>query len=113
MGKGHFLGEFEQVALLAVARLNDDGYGVTIRKEIERRTGRAVSIGAIYATLERLVAKGHISSRSGPSTPERGGRSKRFYRIEPGGAPANQASSKILDRTWEYVELRPRPEVSK
>ncbi len=51
MAKGHFLGEFEQVALLAVARLKGDGYGVTIRKEIERRTGRAVSIGAIYATL--------------------------------------------------------------
>ena len=113
MAKGHFLGEFEQVALLAVARLNGDGYGVTIRKEIERRTGRAVSIGAIYATLERLVAKGHISSRSGPSTPERGGRSKRFYGLEPGGATALEASRTILDRMWEDVELRPRPEVSK
>ncbi len=112
MGKGHFLGEFEHVALLAVARLKGDGYGVTIRKEIERRTGRAVSIGAIYATLERLVAKGHISSRSGPSTPERGGRSKRFYGLEPGGATALEASRTILDRMWEDVELRPRPEVS-
>ena len=58
MGKGSFLGEFEQVVLLAVARLGNDGYGVTIRQEIEKRARREVTIGAVYATLSRLEEKG-------------------------------------------------------
>ena len=60
MSKEPYLGEFEQVVLLAVARLEGEGYGVTIRREIERRTGRSASIGAVYATLDRLEAKGHV-----------------------------------------------------
>ncbi|HEY7450655.1 MAG TPA: helix-turn-helix transcriptional regulator, partial [Vicinamibacterales bacterium] len=67
--------------MLALVRLNDHAYGVSVRQEIEKRTGRDVSIGAIYATLDRLEAKGYVTSRLGDPTPERGGRSKRFFRV--------------------------------
>jgi PadR family transcriptional regulator PadR len=82
MGKGDYLGEFEQIVLLAVLRLGKNAYGVTIWEEIERRAERPVMIGAVYATLDRLEAKRYISSKVGDPTPERGGRAKRnvcFY----------------------------------
>ena len=62
MSNREYLGEFEQVVLLAVMRLGDDAYGVTIRREIEERTGRTVTLGSIYPTLHRLEAKGLVSS---------------------------------------------------
>src|SRR6266851_4539058 len=63
MAKGDFLGEFEQIILLAVLRLADDAYGMEVRREIEARAGRDASIGAVYATLDRLEAKGLVRSR--------------------------------------------------
>jgi DNA-binding PadR family transcriptional regulator len=105
MAKGDYLGEFEHVVLLAVARLRGEGYGVSIRKEIERRTGREVSIGAVYATLDRIEDKGLLESRDGDPTPVRGGRSKRHFRMLPAGARALEASRAMLDRMWEGVEL--------
>ena len=71
------LGEFEQVILLAIVRLRDDAYGVTIRAELADRTGRRVAPGAIYTALERLETKGLITSRMTDPTPQRGGRAKR------------------------------------
>ena len=68
-----FLGEFEHIVMLAVLRLGDRAYGVTVRQEIEFRTKREVSIGAVYATLDRLEAKGYVKSSLGDPTPERGG----------------------------------------
>ena len=91
-----FLGEFEQLVLFAVLRLGDDAYGVTIRAEIEARTGRDVSSGAVYTTLERLEARGLLSSRFGEPTPERGGRRKRHYTVEPVGVRA-------LSRAYDAV----------
>ncbi len=82
MGKSDSLGEFEQVALLALIRLRNNAYGASIRREIAERAGRDVSLGAIYTTLERLERKGFVSSARGAPTPERGGRAKRFYKIE-------------------------------
>ena len=79
MSGREYLGEFEHIVILALLRLADRAYGVTVRQEIEARTGREVSIGAIYATLERLQAKGYVKSQFGDPTPERGGRSKRFF----------------------------------
>jgi len=79
MSKRDYLGEFEHIVILALLRLADRAYGVTVRQEIEERTGREVSIGAIYATLDRLEAKGYVKSVVGEPTPERGGRSKRFF----------------------------------
>lgn len=109
MGKGEFLGEFEQVVLLAVARLGDNGYGLTIRREIERRTGREVSVGAVYATLTRLEEKGYVATWQGESTARRGGRAKRHYKLKPAGAKALEASRRMLERLWEGLEEPSRP----
>ena len=103
-GRG-FLGEFEHIVLLAVLRLNDQAYGVTVRREIEARTKREVSIGAIYATLDRLEAKGYVQSRAGDPTPERGGRSKRFFRVTAQGVSAVNRTHRALKRLTEGLEL--------
>ncbi len=101
MGKSDSLGEFEQVALLALIRLGSNAYGARIRREIAERAGRDVSLGAIYTTLERLERKGFVSSARGAPTPERGGRAKRFYKIEAPGERALQRSRETMDRMWE------------
>jgi PadR family transcriptional regulator len=81
------LGEFEQLILFALVALPaEDCYGVPIRELIEQRTGRALSAGAIYTALERLTARGLVSSALGEPTAERGGRRKRMYRLETAGA---------------------------
>jgi PadR family transcriptional regulator PadR len=81
------LGEFEQLILLALVALPaEECYGVPIRELIEQRTGRALSAGAVYTALERLTARGFVSSALGAPTAERGGRRKRMYRLETTGA---------------------------
>ncbi len=107
MGKSKTLGEFEQVALLALIRLGSDAYGARIRQEIAERAGRDVSLGAIYTTLERLERKGFVSSARGAPTPERGGRAKRFYKIEAPGERALQRSRETMDRMWEGLVPAP------
>jgi PadR family transcriptional regulator, regulatory protein PadR len=109
MADSRYLGEFEHVVLLAVAQLGEDGYGTTIRKEIEQRTRRRVSVGAVYATLSRLEEKGLVASWYGESTAKRGGRSKRHYRLERAGADALESTRRMLDRMWDGVDLGPRP----
>lgn len=105
MANRDYLGEFEHIVLLAVLRLDEQAYGVTIRREIEARTKREVSIGAIYATLDRLESKGYVRSRVGDPTPERGGRSKRFFRITAQGASAVNRTHRALRRLTEGLEL--------
>src|SRR5688572_21418997 len=90
------LGEFEQLLLFAVLRLGEDAYGARIRTEIEERVGRAPSVGAIYTGLDRLQARGLVSSFIGEASPQRGGRRKKYYRLEAAGAAA-------LHRTWNNV----------
>jgi DNA-binding PadR family transcriptional regulator len=91
------LGEFEQLILLALVALKEDqSYGVPIRDLIERRTGRLVSAGAVYTALERLSARGLVTSRLGEPTAERGGRRKRIYRLEPEGARQLSESVRVL-----------------
>jgi DNA-binding PadR family transcriptional regulator len=103
------LGEFEQLVLLALVRLGRDAYGVTIRLEIEARTRRAVSIGAVYTTLERLRLKGYVSHSIGEPTPERGGRRKKYYRLEPAGSRVLRRSVDALRRMTEGLgpEMQP------
>ncbi len=79
------LGEFEILVLAAILRQGDAAYGTSIKREIEERTGRSPSLGALYATLTRLEAKQYVSSRMGEATAQRGGRAKRYYAIEPLG----------------------------
>ena len=84
----HALGDFEQRILFALIRLGPDAYGVPIRADIEARTGRAVSAGALYTALDRLETRGLVSSRLGEPTPERGGKRKRLYTVQPAGERA-------------------------
>lgn len=93
---GHHLGEFEQLILFALLRLGDDAYGVTIRREIEANTDREVSAGAVYTTLDRMEKRGLVSSFFGDPSPERGGKRKKFYRLEEDGA-------QLLDRSYTAV----------
>jgi PadR family transcriptional regulator PadR len=98
MPKGSHLGEFEQHVLAALLRLGDNAYGVTIRREIADRTGRDVAIGAVYATLDRLEGKSFVSSRVGEATHVRGGRAKRYFKIEAPGRRALNDSWSMSDR---------------
>ncbi|GAA3758149.1 PadR family transcriptional regulator [Terriglobus aquaticus] len=85
MSEKDWLGEFEQIVLLAVLRLGANAYGFAIQQEIQARIGRSCSIGAISTTLDRMEQKGFVSSRYGESTPERGGRAKKFFKVEAAG----------------------------
>jgi len=105
MSKGDFLGEFEHVVLLAVARQSPDGYGMTLRREIEQRAGRPVSIGPVYATLRRLENKGYVRSCTGDPTPVRGGRATRTFQINPSGVRALQETRGMLDRMWKGIRF--------
>jgi PadR family transcriptional regulator PadR len=100
-GRRSYLGEFEQVVLLAVARLKDDAYGMGVRTAIAERTGRVVTIGAMYATLDRLVAKGYL--RSHDDAPE--GRARRFFAITAEGVEALEAARDLQQRMWAGVRL--------
>ncbi len=95
------LGTFEQLVLLALLRLGEDAYGMTVRREIEERTGRSASLGAVYSTLDRLEAKGYVSSRSGDPTMERRGRAKRFFKVEPPGLEALRHTLQVIERMRE------------
>lgn len=81
-------GEFEQMVLLAILRLGDNAYGVTIRAELLACARRQVSPGALYTTLDRLETKGMLSARTGDPVAERGGRSRRFYTVTKSGHAA-------------------------
>jgi|SRR4051794_30286780 PadR family transcriptional regulator PadR len=100
-----YLGEFEHIIVLALLRLEDRAYGVTVRQEIQVRTNREVSIGAVYATLDRLQGKGYVNSFLGDPTPERGGRSKRFFRVTAKGVAAVNRTQRALHRMTEGLDL--------
>src|SRR6266581_9365505 len=82
------LGDFEQLVLFGVMRLEDEAYGAAIRQEIHARSGRDVSINAVYTTLDRLESKGLLKSWVGDPTPQRGGRRRKFYALRPAGVAA-------------------------
>jgi DNA-binding PadR family transcriptional regulator len=103
MSRTETLGEFEQIVLLAIVRLAADAYGTTIRREIEARTGRLVAIGALYTALDRLERKGYVGSSMSDPTPQRGGRSKRYFTLKAAGVAALKRSRQALDRMWADV----------
>ena len=103
------LGELELVILLALVRLGEDAYGVTIRDEIEERTSRALTPGTLYPTLDRLERKGFVQSSLGESTPERGGRAKRYYVLQTKGLEAARRSWQMMGALGEGVEGRLDP----
>jgi len=100
------LGEFEQLVLIAIVRLDEGAYGATIRREIEARTGRRLSISAVYTTLERLELKGLVRSRVGEPTPQRGGRRRKFFALEASGARALRAAYNAYTRMAVGLERR-------
>lgn len=102
MGRGDYLGEFEQLVLLALARLDGDSYGMEIRREIEATARRHVAIGAVYATLERLEGKGLVRARH----QQTGGRAKRFFAMSAPGVAALEQSREIQTRMWRGLELK-------
>ena len=101
------LSEAEQQALLAVWRLGEDAYGTTIRGEIAACTGRDLSTSAIYVTLVRLEREGLVSSSMSDPTPVRGGKAKRFFRIERAGVEALKRARLDLDRLWKGLDATP------
>ena len=102
------LGELEQLILLVVLRLGDNAYGVTIQREFSSVARRAISLGAIYTTLDRLEAKRYVSSTIGGATPERGGRAKRFFVVEAAGRAALARSLDTLRRLASGLEISVR-----
>ena len=93
-------GEFERAVLLAVLRLGDNAYGVAIRAELEKRLRRNVSFGAVYTTLDRLLEKRLVSTYTGDPTPERGGRAKKFFKVEPRGVESLEHARRASEAIW-------------
>ncbi len=105
MGKDGHLGELEQMLLLAVLRLGDDqAYGSRVRDELKARGDRGVARGALYVTIDRLVEKGMLDSRTGAPTPGRGGRPRRYLSVTPAGLEALRRSRLALTNLWEGLD---------
>ena len=98
------LGEFEQLVMLALVRVGDEAYGVPVHEEIASRARRSVGLAAVYKTLERLEAKGYVSTRIGEPTAERGGRRRKYFRIEARGRQALKESLAALRRMTAGIE---------
>lgn len=92
------LGEFESLVLAAVLQLGERAYGVAVRREIEGNTGREVSMGALYTTLARLEKKKLLTTTMGDPTPSRGGRAKKYFRVEPAGVQALEQMVRNINR---------------
>ena len=104
------LGDFEQLVLLGVLRLQDGAYGAAIRQEIHARSGRDVSINAVYTTLDRLETKGLLRSWTGEPTPQRGGRRRKFYALRPAGVTALRQAYHAFTAMADGLEARLEPE---
>jgi len=104
MPRSDLVGTLEHIVLLALVHLKSNAYGMTVRREIEQRTGRDISIGAIYTTLQRLESKGYVSSTVGEPTAERGGRAKRMFRLEADGRRALRASQNAIAQMTAGIE---------
>ena len=103
MSRRQYLGEFELLVMLTIIRLGENAYGVPISQEIEQQTGRSVSYGTVYSTLERLQKKGFVASNLGDATPERGGRAKRYFRATSTGLRTVRDTKQSLIRLWRGV----------
>jgi DNA-binding PadR family transcriptional regulator len=98
------LGEFEELLLLAVQAVREGAYGVPVQQCIERITGRRVSMGAVYAALDRLESKGLVASRYGDPTPVRGGKRTRVFSVTPAGVRAAREVRRVRERLWRAIE---------
>lgn len=99
------LGEFEELVLLTIAALEEDAYGVAIKEDIEKRSDRSLSIGALHSTITRLEEKGFIESWLGEPTQERGGRRKRFFKLTQEGKVALHHQKALRDELWDLSKI--------
>jgi PadR family transcriptional regulator PadR len=99
-----FLGEFEQMVLLAVLQAGPEAYAIPIHDELRRRAKRRVALGAVYMTLDRLEKKGLLTSTLSAPLPERGGRARRYYRVTKPAIVALQASRRALMNLWDGLQ---------
>lgn len=104
MAPNSFLGEFEQMLLLAILRKGDDAYGVEVRRELEERTGRSVTRGAFYTTLDRLQSKGYLEWESRPVEGWRGGRPQRHFEVTEEGMEQLRRSREALENLWDGLD---------
>jgi PadR family transcriptional regulator PadR len=106
--KGDRLGEFEEFTLLAVRAIGSATYGVPIQQFVEEATRRSVSMGAVYAALDRLEEKGYVRSVMGAATPTRGGKRKRLFEVTPLGRRAVEDLRRVRDQIWRAIDERGR-----
>ena len=109
--KGERLGEFEELTLLAVLALGDAAYGVPVQELIEREAGREVTLGAVYAALERMERKGLLASRFGEAVAERGGKRRRLFAVTEPGLRVLHETRRAREALWNAVprSIRSRP----
>src|SRR4030095_6801736 len=98
-----FLTDFELMVILAVLRVRDDAYGVSIAREIEETSGRAFTHAAVYVALDRLCEHGLVVSQLGDPTPERGGRAKKLFRVTPAGLRAIRRTQRAFVALWQGI----------
>lgn len=98
-----YLGEFELMVILTVIHLGEEAYGVPISRELEARRGRGVSVGSVYAALERLESKGLVASTLGDPTPERGGKAKRYFTVTKEGLRQVRKTRQVLTGLWKSL----------
>ena len=101
--KGSYLGEFEEIVVLAVAILHPEAYGYAIGQQIETQTGRSVSLSAVHSALHRLEKKGFLTSRLAGATTQRGGKRRRFFTMTDAGKTALQEARRVRQRMWTLV----------
>lgn len=107
---GQGLGDLERLAMLAVLRLGDQAYAVSVRREIQETTGRSASRGAVFVTLDRLERKGYLRSHKSEPTPERGGKAKRMFQVEAHGIEALSASLREIREMSRGLQVEGLPE---
>lgn len=105
--KKDYLGQFEEILLLAVIHLGEQAYGARLRQKVEEVMDKSVAIGAVYTTLERLERKGYVSSWQGEATPERGGRAKRYFKVLGAGEQALHDTEEARKRLRAGMVLDP------
>jgi DNA-binding PadR family transcriptional regulator len=101
-----YIGEFEELVLLTIAALDEDAYGVGIKEDIEKRTDRSISIGALHSTITRLEEKGLINSWLGDPTQERGGRRKRYFQLTNLGKSSLREMKQLRDELWDLSKVK-------
>ncbi len=104
--KGTFLGEFEEVVLLAVLVIEDEeAYANTVRREVEKHTGRSINLSAIHSALYRMERKGFLNSELAAATPRRGGKKKRYFKVSGQGTNALNEARRVRESFWKLVPI--------